>query len=361
MSRKGSLAPLLIVAMLVLAAGCSERTSADVLFAPENCRRVAIIDETSGRPIVGAEDLAFNPSSREVLISAYNRRAVEKAVREKDAALPEGGVYAAPIAMLTAGDAAISVRSLVDKSAVQGGLRPHGFYFDTKKGHVSFVNRAYASAGDQWRLTPRLVEVDGRTGSVLREEAVHCAANDVAAYGRSTILTFDHSDCGLGGAIDDAFALRRSGFLSTDRSLAFAKAGHANGLAMVNETEIALAATRERSILLIDPMADKKEVRRVRVPGAPDNLTLAEDGRLIAAVHPSMLAIGLSRKLGIGRSGSRIVSFAPDTNTISVLFDDPKGAVISAATVGLLVDDTLIIGSVIDDALAVCRREDLMR
>jgi hypothetical protein len=90
-------------------------------------------------------------------------------------------------------------------------------------------------------------------------------------------------------------------------------------------------------------------------------LTLAEDGRLIAAVHPSMLAIGLSRKLGIGRSGSRIVSFAPDTNTISVLFDDPKGAVISAATVGLLVDDALIIGSVIDDALAVCRREDLMR
>lgn len=358
MSSIRKLALSAAAAIAVASIGCAKRGVEEPAFQAENCRRVTLVDEANAAIIVGAEDLAFDPATRRVFISAYDRRAVERAVSNRAAEIPEGGIYAAPIEALTAGASEISVRSLFERTAVTGGLRPHGVAFDERAGTLFFINRAYERQGKRWRMAPRLVEYSVAEARALNEQAVHCAANDVASFNDQMLLTFDHSDCGAGAVLENVFALRRSGFVSTDAKLTFDAAGHANGIAAIGDGRIAVAATRERSIHFVRPEpGDAFEVERVRVPGAPDNLTVAADGALIAAVHPSLLQIGLARKLGVGRSGSRIISLAPDSKAIKALFDDPTGDVIAAATVGLLVEDTLIVGSVIDDAIAVCERE----
>ncbi len=93
------------------------------------------------------------------------------------------------------------------------------------------------------------------------------------------------------------------------------------------------------------------------LPDAPDNLRWAPDGRLITAVHPSLLRLGLyiKRVLGVTSAPSRVLAISPDDGKSQVLFDDPEGELISAATAAAIHDGWLLIGSAFDRGLVVCR------
>ena len=92
-----------------------------------------------------------------------------------------------------------------------------------------------------------------------------------------------------------------------------------------------------------------------RVPGGPDNLTVSSDGGIVAAVHPSLMAIGLNRRLGVGKAASRIVKIDPETGAVEILFNDPHGELFSAATVAAEWNGGLILGSVTDEGLLFCK------
>ena len=67
------------------------------------------------------------------------------------------------------------------------------------------------------------------------------------------------------------------------------------------------------------------------------------------------MLMALHRRLGIGRAPSRIIKANPQTGAVEILFDDPDGALFSAATVAVEWAGALIAGSVTDEGLLVCR------
>lgn len=344
------------IAAIALGA-CSAETATSVRYRPDQCRRVTILDEMTGEAVRGAEDLALDPQRGLVYISAYDRRSVERAVRRGASILPEGGVYAVSLSTLLASAGAAPASPILRNSDIAGGLRPHGLSFNSEIDEIAFINRSYQRMNGRWEMTPR-VERIGADGEVIvsGEQRAPCAANDLVNESFQTLISFDHERCDWRAGLEDALGLRRSGVVADNGDRLFDQALYANGVLRLEDGRIALAATREKALLLLDDRGDGLRVSaRISLPGGPDNLSLTGDGSVIAAVHPSLLTIGLSRRLGIGVAPSRIVKIDPQSGDVDILFEDPEGALFSAATVAALWRDALIAGSVTDDGLLVCK------
>jgi len=350
---------ILTAAALALSA-CAQKAAGEARYAADECRVVTLIDASTGEPVVGAEDLSLDPLTRRVIISAYDRRKVEREAAKGAAIIDEGGVYAASVDDLAKDASSLTVSSIVSRDLVAGGLRPHGVAFDPARREITFINRSYQKIEGRWRMTPH-IERAGADGAVFVGDggAPRCSANDIALLDDRTFVSFDHAACGWRGGVEDLLSSRASGIDMASGEPVFEKARHANGLASLPDRRLALASTRDKSVLVLDEKADGfKVVRRIDLPGAPDNVTVAASGKIIAAVYPSLFAIGAQRKLGIGRSGSRIVEADPATGETALLFDDPSGKIISAASVGLMTEGLLVIGSAVDRGIAVCKRSD---
>lgn len=348
------------IAALTLAS-CAQKADGEPRYALGDCRRVTLIDERDGRTIVGAEDLAFDSAARRVLISAYDRRAVEREARRGAVEIEEGGIYAAPIDALKSGKTTLTLPSIVSRETVAGGLRPHGISFDGDRREVAFINRSYQKINGDWRVTPRL-ERAGPDGAVYISDGgdPRCSANDVAMLGEETFVSFDHAACGWRGGFEDVFATRASGLDGAGRVGLFDGARHANGVVATKDNRLALAATRDKAVMFLDRRGEEFSLERtISLPGAPDNLTLGEGGRIIAALHPSLLAIGAERRLGWGRSGSRVVSIDPQDGAVELLYDDPKARLLSAASASVEEEGVLVIGSALDRGIVVCERSDI--
>ncbi|MGE0409340.1 MAG: hypothetical protein AB7P23_08775 [Amphiplicatus sp.] len=343
------------MAALILLAGCAKEVSlASPKYPLDQCRRVALIDE-SGVSIRGAEDMGLDAAHDRLFVSAYDRRAAERAARRGAASIPQGGVYAVSLAALLDADDSLPVRAVV-RSVIPGGLRPHGLSFDAAADELFVINRAYRRTGGHWRMTPRLLRI-GAGGEALPgdNEKAPCAANDVLNDGGKLYFSFDHEYCDWRAALEDVFPARRSGVATEDGRTVYARAAFANGMTLLPDDDIALADTRARAILIMTADAGDLTLRiKIKTPGGPDNLTLAADGGVVAAVHPSLLKIALHRRLFVGGAPSRVIKANPQTGDVAVLFDDPTGALFSAATVAVEWKNALVIGSVTDEGILVC-------
>ncbi|MCK5748030.1 MAG: hypothetical protein KAH44_17560, partial [Oricola sp.] len=134
--------------LLALAAGLAACARAEVgpaVYAGDDCRRVALIDAATGETLRGAEDLAFDAEGGRLFVSAYDRRAVEKAAGRRREALPQGGLYAVSLeALFDPQTEQLTVSSLADPADIAGGLRPHGISYDAANHELVFINRTYA-------------------------------------------------------------------------------------------------------------------------------------------------------------------------------------------------------------------------
>lgn len=345
---------LLAVAIVATTvAACAREEIGEAHYGADVCRRVALIDKT-GAPVRGAEDLAFDEENGRLFVSAYDRRAVEKAAKRKRAMPPNGGVYAVAVELLFNPETdEIRVSSLARPEDFAGGLRPHGLHYDAANDELIFINRTFARHGRKWRMTPRLQRIGANGELFVGEPApAPCAANDVVTSGEQVFTTFDHASCGFGGGLEDVFRLKRSGF-TNEEGVIFDSASFANGIAKMNDGAIAIAATRENALLLVGENGDKVK-DRIKLPGGPDNITLANDGGVVAAVHPKMMKLAFNRKLGWGRAPSRIIKANVETGAVEILFDDREGALFSAATSAVETPLGLVAGSVTDQGLLVC-------
>ncbi len=344
-------------AFLLALSACGAAEISPAKYGHDQCRRVALHDARTGAAIIGAEDFAFDPQTGRLFISAYDRRAVENAARKKAASLPQGGVYAVPLTALFEGGPGVAADPLISPSEIDGGLHPHGLGFDGANNEIVFINRAYRRVGGKWKMTPQLQRI-GAGGEIFVGVAgrAPCAANDVLVTDGSVLASFDHRNCGWRAVFEDGFGLKRSGVADEAGALLFAHASFANGLARTAGGAIALAATREKALLLLTNKSGRVvETARVQLPGGPDNLTLGFDGGLIAAIHPSLMRLALNRKLGVGKAPSRIVKVDPDIGAVDILFDDSDGKLFSAATVAVETQAGLVIGSVTDSGVLVCK------
>lgn len=339
---------------------CAKIAEGEALYSTEQCRRVELIDSASGEAVVGAEDLAYDAAARRVLVSAYDRRAVERQAAMRANDLDQGGIYAAPIDALKNGATALTLSSVVARDTVAGGLRPHGMSFDAERKEIAFINRSYQRIDRKWRMTPR-IEHAGADGAVFVGDggSLRCSANDVAMLGERTFVSFDHAACGWRSGFEDIFASRASGLDTADGVRVFDGARHANGVVATSDNRLALASTRDMSLFVLDEDSEGFKIERtIKLPGAPDNLTANDGGAIIAALHPSLAAIGAQRRLGIGRSGSRIIRVDPESGKTALLFDDPWGAVFSAASAAVEAEGMLVIGSALDQGIVVCMRSE---
>ncbi|MHA7872599.1 MAG: hypothetical protein ACX939_09645 [Hyphococcus sp.] len=360
MRRRGA-ALTLALPLAAAMAGCNAEAVAPARYAGDECRRLTIIDERSGDHLRGVEDMALDVSTGRLFMSAYDRRAVEKAARRKAPALPQGGVYAVSVDRLFDEEAeAVVAAPLVAPGEIAGGLRPHGLSYDAANQEIVFINRAYQKLHGRWVETPHLQRI-GANGEMFvgETQAAPCSANDVLVTNQQILTSFDHGACGWRATLEDVFKLKRSGLASNHGGSVFDNAAFANGVTHTAEGLIALAATRENALVLLKEFSGKLEQSaRVSLPGGPDNLSISYDGGVVAATHPSLWRLALNRKLGIGTAPSRVVKVDPDTGAVEVLYDDPAGKQFSAATIAVETPAGLVAGSVTDRGVLVCRAGD---
>lgn len=316
-------------------------------FASEDCRRLALTDAETGRAITGIEDIA-RLGAGTLILSAYDRLAAEAAIARGETP-PDGGLYALPPDRL-AGVGPLHLAPLIGADA--GGLHPHGLSAAGSTAHV--VNRRLADGGGA-RAEILTLEHSGAGWVVAARHAPAglCAANDLAGGPgdpAGALVTLDRADCPGLSARDALWpdggrlaALDAAGELTP----LVTGLAHPNGLLPGRDGPI-IAETRARRLRLPDG-------RAIALPGGPDNLSRDGD-RIIAALHPSLIRLALYRHGWAGHAPSRIVRIGPvgREGEIEILIDDPGGRLFSAATIGVMLGDRLVAGSVRDAGLMVC-------
>lgn len=311
-------------------------------FSAEDCARVALTDSGSGRPIVGVEDMALMPDGDTLILSALDRLAR----RWSPAEAPEGGLHAASLSRLAAGEGWAA--PLVSAARFPDGLAPHGIAVSDDGRHLALVNR---TRDGETRIVSGRLSGGSFTPRHERADPAFCRANDLdfAGAGATRLrVTLDRADCGV------SWADLRPG-ATTGRVVSVDLAGtdppevEARGLAFANGIAGFWVAETRASRLhhLLD--------RPVTLPGGPDNLTWDDAGGLIGAVHPSMMRIAAYLFGYRDSAPTRIVRVAPDRQ-VEVLFDDPGGETFSGATVAILRKATLVAGSAVDAGVMVCRK-----
>ena len=344
------------------------------------CRAVAVIDQATGSPVVGIEDIALDAVGGHVFLSAYDRRAVAAEADGGGSVTTQGGIYRLDLAGLQA-PLAPSLR-VVDATAEARRhmtIRPHGIDLYRAAGGtpvLAAINRPYDADG---HVRPTVELFDVTDGMLAHRRTVAddrlCAANDVAVLTADQLfVTHDRAACaGPARWAEDVLGLKRSGvlYLDGDRVAPLISGlGFANGVALERHSKslgpvLYVAATREDAIHAYavasrDGGVTASHIARLTVAGGPDNLVRGADGTLYGAAHPSLIAFALYRSALFGRDSapSRLFSLkfegAGATGRVRTMYAG-DGALLSGATAAVRWGDVMLAGAAFDDGLLVCR------
>lgn len=321
------------------------------------CWAADLIDAKTGRKVVGAEDMDFDPATGTIFISAYDRRAVARE-RAKGNVTTQGSIYALGVSDI-AGTSILPVRDLTrDFKAAGNNFRPHGIAFarDADGALLVAINRLYANGDGAPTLATAFEEFRfsslGLAHAATRRVEGVCDPYDLAATGAGDKAVF---------AFTDVARRCRGGWFTAAGSVWAGLDGNAiriaeglsfpNGIAAAGGNLI-VAETRSHALVEIGP-----DGARTTVPLAigPDNLTGGGIGEILIAGFPNLLDyyFYLQGWLGINKSPSAAYRFDPKTRELELLFKD-DGSLISGATVALRAGDYLLLGSAWDDHVALC-------
>lgn len=346
------------------------------LFSHAECRTVELVDQSDGSLVRGAEALALSDDRSTIFVSAYDRRS------KTDRGIPpEGGVYSLNVQALKT-QSRIEVSSLDRGLAISGGFRPHGLaLFETSEGdaQLAVVNRRYFDKEPGKRTYRPSIELFRKTsGSWNYERAIEdqglCRANDLDFVDSNTlVVSIDRSSCADFTVNEDVFGFPGGHLvkvaigagIDTVTAIDTPSMNFPNGVASDHQTgAVHVATTKGASILSFDRDALLSEGLSVKprvrsLAEHPDNLSVMKpprDGEVIVSVYPDLPALAAYRYRWFGRdkSASKIIGVSNEGAT-RVLFDDPQGAIFSAASSAIL-DEILIAGSVGDGGLLVCQK-----
>lgn len=340
-----------------------------------SCRAISLTDAASGAPIIGAEDMVLDPDHRRVLISAYDRRAVDRALGEGVLPEREGGIYALPLSMLRSTTSEFRLTSLSASLSSEIDFRPHGIDLWVREdgAHRLFaINRpAVQRDGEIWLEPEVLVLGFGADGLLIEKGPIRdplaCRPNDLALVdGERFFITNDAGFCrGFMHGVEMGLGLRAGYVLFYDgdtyapriENLAFP-----NGIAVaVHPTHglsLFVAETRAKAIsvynlsAILRAKADAPD-DRITLGDGPDNLTVDAQGRVWAGALPGLLEFGLyrSESLGVQQTDSSVYSIAGGVARRRFL---GEGDIISGASVALNTGSVIIIGASYDSGIALC-------
>ncbi|MEM1297741.1 MAG: hypothetical protein AAGH68_00580 [Pseudomonadota bacterium] len=304
-------------------------------FSEADCRRVSLADDVTGNLIIGAEDIALTPSENELLFTAHDRRAPDN---------PSGGLYAVSTFALEAGESALTATRIYAGEDTDRAFRPHGFALSRDGSRLALVNRP--TSGSAEVLIGPVENLSWAPEERLAGERL-CRANDLSftADAAELYITLDRADCAPSAQdlIPGAASGRLARFDGTALTEPVLGLSFPNGLAggYVAET---------RAMQISQPGGGA-----IRLPGGPDNLSVDQDGWIVAAVHPKLLQLWLYRSGWRQTAPSRIVRVDPEDGEIRVLFDDTAGRLFSGATSAIYGNGLLVAGSAYDEGLLVCQ------
>lgn len=359
------------VAALALLPG---REAVTAVSPPLHCRVAQVVDE-AGRAVFGIEDMVLDARAGRLILSAYDRKAVD-AARAAGAPLPQGGLFTVPLGDL--GADRVTARRLRVAGGGDIAWFPHGIGMaDDEAGRrLLVINRIFDGDGDGQAdgadadlLIVALGPQPGGEEAVLRQRVQSgalCRANDADFAGPETVLvTVDHASCPLFDAwVERVFSRPRSGLVRVDLGDAPAVRKVTGGIAYANGIEIDhdlglvhVAASRGHEVLtfaLADVLGGSGglPLRRTPVPGGPDNLVLGRDGALYTAAHPDLFALFLHINGLAGVPASTAVRIAPDGG-VSVLAGR-DAALPGGATTALMAGGKLVVSSAWDSGLGIC-------
>ncbi|TVR98221.1 MAG: hypothetical protein EA406_07520 [Rhodospirillales bacterium] len=368
----------------MMLAGCGDHGAAETELASD-CRRLLLTDSVTGRPIAGVQDLAVDREAGIAWLPAQDRWQVEAAARTGADDLPEGGLYwlALDASSLTGGQATVVDAARAFKA--DRPFHPHGidlFVGDDGRRTLFVVNRRYVRDGGdgrrpRWVMDPS-IEVFDVHGTALHhrltvEGPLVCQANGIVGVASDRFyVSNDTGACSARGrwlelvaGLDRASVVRvvLEGGEDGPRITTVAEGiRFANGLA-VNDEHLYVAATRANAILVF--RRDRLQEAPAEAPDAvfrlgtgPDNLMWDGAGGLLAASHPSLFRLALYRyRWWPGAiAPSHVVRVDPRDGSVQQIYRSrEQPPLLSAATVAAVYDDRLIMGSVTDTGLAVCR------
>ena len=323
-----------IVAVIVLWVVLGGSPPLEARFALESCRKVNLRDVDTGKQLAGISDMVLLPDGDTLVLSAFDR---------SDLTRPFGGLFAVSLFELARGSGEIEVEALVKDYQLAGGVHPQGIAYSG--GRIALIN----GAGDG-----AFIDVIERRDSLWTPVARHshdafCRLNDLAFdFGGNLLVTRDRASCRLN--VIDALPFYATGIVLTVSPEGQVRASDEryflpNGIVMGPTDQPIVAEMRGQQL--------SGEIDRP-MPGGPDNLTVDEDGAIVAAVHPSLWKMFLYTNGFAFSSPSRVVRFDPGPSELEILFDDPGGDLLSAVGVGLLEEGRLYLGSTVDGGLGVC-------
>jgi arylesterase / paraoxonase len=339
--------------------------------AARDCVHVAVTAGEGGAPLMGVEDIVIDRAGAVAYLSVDDRRKVADEIADGAPHLTQGGIYALSVAALSGLPARAAAVPLTE--GFRADFHPHGIdLYEGPDGATLFaVNHRVRPASEH------TVEIfDLAVGTLAHRETLRSALlvspNDLAADGRRAFyLTNDHgATSALGRAIEDVTGRGRGDVVRYDGTAApgarfrviATGIAFANGIALDRaRRKLYIASSRDEAVLEYDlargGFPRTAPDRAIPVGIGPDNLSLAPDGALIVAGHPSLLRFVLYALTGGWRFGVRTAPSAVlrlAGGAITPLYGD-DGDRLSASTVGVVAGGLLLVGSVFDSGIVACR------
>lgn len=362
---------------LVLTVAPSANAEADAVFDHTQCRRLALTDAATGKPVVGAEAVRRSGDGTEIFVAAYDRRSVDD-----DGLPPQGGLYAIDLDALTT-DEAPSIASLPAPRPAVGGFRPHGLAYHAGNGQgarLAVINRRYvplASGGTAFHPALEIYRQSAGSWHHIRtvDHDGFCRANNLDFVSpERLVVSVDRSVCADFTVSEDVFGFPGGYLLDVD--LADPNAARVtridtpllhfpNGVAHDADRELLyVTATKAATIIPFAVSEDGDGLRldaqpQIALPGFPDNIAIEgsrqNEAQMIVATFPGLMALAAYRFGWFGTTllPSRIIR-VDARGQVETLFSDPVGELYSAASSAVLVDGHLVAGSIGDRDLLVC-------
>lgn len=307
-----------------------------------------------GQPVIGVEDMAYDEQSGQIYLSAYDRRGGNS-----------GGIY-----MLNKNN---NLDRLPLPSTDPQAYWPHGFYLSHQdnQADLNVIERDLRVKGQQkarisqysWNTAkPNDIQLVRRI-----EDDLLCAANDLTFvpsgfnHESAYYITRDHETCGLWRQKwDNVFRPKSSSLLRMRQdaeakpTVIIKKLSYANGVAPHPYGGLYIGETRAQRLSQqfgTFKTPPHHSQGNVTLPGGPDNLTVTEQGDILAALHPNLIRFAAFRAGWGSRVKSRFAIIAPDK---SVNTYDVPADIMSGATVALKVDKSVYLGGAFDNGIAVC-------
>lgn len=334
------------------------------------CWSISLSDPETGEVIRGVEDIALDPKTGEVFLSAYDRRKVRQEF-EAGHLGSKGGIYYFPEAALEDQPTNLSPFKASAEFGANHPFLPHGMAYSRRinREKMIAVNRIYEPGAPQ-KLGARIEILNWNGTSLSEKETLYsdliCSPNDLAVYWNGFFVTNDRGVCTEeAGFFSETFnptggvyQYKNSEFKPFAEGLLFP-----NGVAVLKRGKgdfLAVALTRDEKILLYK-ISTGELVRVIEVPGAPDNLTVDARGDIYFTIFPNLLDyyFYISEMLWVEKTPTGVFRITAKSNwrTVDLLFHD-DGEMISGATVAQRAGDFLVMGSAWDDNIAVCSGMD---